>query len=39
MGKPSELYSEVSLDGKVFYCPEIFFRLSRAVCGHIDVEA
>jgi hypothetical protein len=39
MGKPSELYSEVSQDGKLVYHPEIFFGLSRVVCGHIDVEA
>jgi hypothetical protein len=39
MGKPSELYSEVSQDGKLVHHPEFFFRLSRAVSGHIDVEA
>jgi hypothetical protein len=39
MGKPLELYSEVSRDGKLVYDPEIFFGLSQAVCGHIDVEA
>jgi hypothetical protein len=38
MGKPSELYSEVSQDGKVVYHPNFFFRLSRVVRGHIDVE-
>jgi hypothetical protein len=39
MGKPSELYSEVSWDGNLVYHPEIFFRPSQAVRGHIDVEA
>jgi hypothetical protein len=39
MGKPSELYSEVSQDGKLVYHPEIFLGLSRAVCGPIDVVA
>jgi hypothetical protein len=39
MGKPLELYSEVSQDGKLVYHPNFFFRLSRAVGGHIDVEA
>jgi hypothetical protein len=39
MGKPSELYSEVSRDGKLVYHPEIFFGLSQAVHEHIDVEA
>jgi hypothetical protein len=39
MGKPSKIYSEVSRDEKLVYHPENFFGLSRAVCGHIDVEA
>jgi hypothetical protein len=39
MGKPSELYCEVSQDGKLVYHPEFFFGLSRVVRGHIDVEA
>jgi hypothetical protein len=39
MGKPSELYYEVSSNGKLVYHPEIFFGLSRAVHGYIDVEA
>jgi hypothetical protein len=38
MGKPSEIYSEVSRDEKLVYHPE-FFQLSRAVREHIDVEA
>jgi hypothetical protein len=39
MGKPSELYPEVSQDGKLVYHPEILFGLSRTVRGHIDVVA
>jgi hypothetical protein len=39
MGKPSELYLEVSQDEKLVYHPDFFFRVSRAVRGHIDVEA
>jgi hypothetical protein len=39
MEKPSELYSEVSQDGKLVYHPEFFFGLSQAVHRHIDVEA
>jgi hypothetical protein len=39
MAKPIELYSEVSQDRKLVYHPEKFFGLSRAVHGHIDVEA
>jgi hypothetical protein len=39
MGKPSELYSKVSQDGKLVYHQEKNFVLSQAVRGHIDVEA
>jgi hypothetical protein len=39
MGKSSELYSEVSQDGKLVHHPKKNFGLSRAVRGHIDVEA
>jgi hypothetical protein len=38
MEKPSDLYFEVSRDGKLVYHLEIFFGLSRAARGHIDVE-
>jgi hypothetical protein len=39
MGKASELYFEVSRDGKLIYHPKFFFEMSRAVHGYIDVEA
>jgi hypothetical protein len=39
MGKPLELYSKVSQDGKLVYHPENFLGLSQVVREHTDVEA
>jgi hypothetical protein len=38
MGKPLGLHSKVPRDGKLVHHPEFYYRLSRAVHGHIDAK-